>query len=155
MTSPEKLDFKSRLKLFCKSQIEQRIAAAQSAMALAQLAANSEEKSSAGDKYETGRAMAHREKDMMARQLAENVKELALLQSVDMAILYKKVEAGACVETTHGFFFLAAGLGRQDVDGQAILFLSPFSPLAKMLLGKVEGDEFHFNRLNARINHLY
>jgi hypothetical protein len=39
-------------------------------MESAQQSANSEEKSSAGDKYETSRAMGHLEKDMHARQLA-------------------------------------------------------------------------------------
>ena len=44
--------------------IKQRIAAATLAIENAQSAANAEEKSSAGDKYETSRAMSHLEKDM-------------------------------------------------------------------------------------------
>lgn len=49
-------------------RIEERITITKLAIANAQEAANSQDKSSAGDKYETGRAMGHLEKDMYARQ---------------------------------------------------------------------------------------
>jgi hypothetical protein len=57
MTSREKIAFKSKLKNFGLGMLRQRIGTAQEDMNRAQEAANSEEKSSAGDKYETGRAM--------------------------------------------------------------------------------------------------
>src|ERR1700736_1647953 len=78
----ERLAFKNRLKQWGLDLIGERMAAAKEAMEQAQEAANSEEKSSAGDKYETGRAMGHLQKDMHARQLAESVKELATLHAV-------------------------------------------------------------------------
>ena len=43
-------------------------------MANAQESANAEEKSSAGDKYETGRAMMQIERDKAAQQLNESMK---------------------------------------------------------------------------------
>ncbi len=64
----------------------------------AQQAANGEEKSSAGDKYETSRAMGHLQKDMHARQLAEQAKELAALHAVNVDLLYDTMATGAVIE---------------------------------------------------------
>ena len=47
----------------CCTYADSRIRVAQEAIQQAQQAANMEEKSTAGDKYETGRAMAHLEKE--------------------------------------------------------------------------------------------
>jgi sortase (surface protein transpeptidase) len=52
---------KTRLHSLCVSYVGQRIETAQRAIAIAQASANEETKSSAGDKYETGRAMAQLE----------------------------------------------------------------------------------------------
>ena len=54
----------------------------------AQASANSEEKSSAGDKYETSRALSHLDKDMHARLLFSNMKDIESLLSVNFDILY-------------------------------------------------------------------
>ena len=60
MTDHQKLSFKAfKLKNFALDLIGQRMTTAKEAMQQAQESANSEEKSSAGDKYETGRAMGH------------------------------------------------------------------------------------------------
>jgi len=85
MNDVEKIALKNTLKQYALALIEQRIATAREAIDQAQQAANQEEKSSAGDKYETGRAMGHLQKDMYARQLSENRKELAILHAVKIA----------------------------------------------------------------------
>ena len=77
MTDHEKIAFKNKLKEFCQSLIAQRIDAVKININQAQEAANNEEKSSAGDKYETSRAMNQLERDMHSRQMAESIKELA------------------------------------------------------------------------------
>jgi hypothetical protein len=126
--------------------IQQRIDAALLAMDNAQSAANSEEKSSAGDKYETGRAMSHLEKDMHARQLVANQHELAALTSVDCTTrLHVIVDAGSVVVCDEVKFFIAAGLGKMLFEGETILALSPNAPVAKLLLRKVAGSSFLFN----------
>src|SRR5688572_531041 len=98
MTRSEKIDFKHSLKQAGLAIIEQRIAAARSLMDDAQQAANGEEKSSAGDKYETSRAMGHLQKDMYARQLAEQAKELAALHAVNVDAIYEEATTGSLVQ---------------------------------------------------------
>ena len=146
MSDEEKIAFKQALKKWGLEVIGQRMATAKTAMEQAQEAANSEEKSSAGDKYETGRAMGHLQKDMHARQLAESMKELATLHAVPTETLYSEGRTGAFLTADGIGFFISAGLGKQVIDGQTILFLSPQAPLAKLLAGKKAGDTVSFNQ---------
>src|SRR5688500_18905247 len=135
VTNEEKITFKNKLKQFAVAVIEQRAAASKQAMDRAQEAANNEGKSSAGDKYETARAMGHLEKDMHARQLAEHLKDLGLLHGIDVHTICKTVTAGAFIQCEQAGFFIAAGLGKQVVNEQPIIFLSPQAPLIKLLIG--------------------
>ena len=57
---------KKQLYDLCQAVVQQRIDTARHAMTAAQESANEEGKSSAGDKYETGRAMAQIERDRHA-----------------------------------------------------------------------------------------
>jgi len=155
MTSQEMIALKTGLKKAGELLIAERIAMGKSAIANAQEAANSEGKSSAGDKYETGRAMGHLEKDMYARQLQENINELDKLQKVNTDIIYTTAQAGAFVKCQNHSFFIVAGLGKQLIDDQPIFFLSPNAPLAKLLLHKKKGDSFLFNKMDTLILEIY
>ena len=62
---------KPALHALCHAFIEQRIAAARTAMQAAQESSSSETKSSAGDKYETGREMANAERDRNAAHMQQ------------------------------------------------------------------------------------
>jgi hypothetical protein len=145
MEDPEKIAFKTRLKRRALDGIGERITVARESIDQSQQAANQEEKSSAGDKYETGRAMGHLQKDMYSRQLAESIKELAALHAVNTDMLYPTAGAGAFIRGDGIAFFIAAGLGRQQAEGQTIFFLSPQAPLAKTLQNKKPGDTLTFN----------
>ena len=151
----EKLLYKNKLKQWGTDQVRQRIQAAREAMQQAQDAANSEEKSSAGDKYETGRAMGHLQKNMHARQLAAAIQELALLQAVPTEIHYLAGAPGAILEVEGMIFFISVGLGKQQVEGQTVLFLSPQAPLAKLLLGRHAGESILFNQKTIVLKEVY
>lgn len=147
----ERISRKLLLKQFAEQLITQRITITVQAMNAAQDAANHEEKSSAGDKYETSRAMSHLEKDMHARQLLAHQQDLSALRDIDVQKIYTKPAPGAFVKTSNVSFFIAAGLGQQNVNGENIIFLSPISPLAKQLMLKKSGDEFEFKGKNKII----
>jgi hypothetical protein len=155
MTDLEKLAFKNSLKKWGLDLIGERMSAAKQAMEQAQEAANSEEKSSAGDKYETGRAMGHLQKDMHARQLAESVKELATLHALQTEPLCHEGRTGAFIQADDASFFISAGLGKQSIDGRIILFLSPQAPLAKLLEKKKAGDSIVFNQRTLVIRDVF
>lgn len=155
ITTEQKIQFKTKLKQFCRESIEARINVAKQAMAEAQEAANSEEKSSAGDKYETSRAMSHLQKDMQASQLSAYVKELAALHAVDVSKLYDQIETGSLVKAGNLFYFLGSGLGKHMVDDTSIIFLSPTAPLARGMLQRKKGEEFTFNGRSEMIEDLF
>jgi hypothetical protein len=154
-TDIEKKGVKKRLLYKCIELIEQRIAATIKAMANAQAAANSEEKSSAGDKYETSRAMSHLEKDMHSRQLTANRIELAALFSIDCSGLHDSVATGSYIQCEGYTFFIAAGLGKVNFEGEDIYLLSPNAPLAKLLFKKKKGDIFTFNKMEMIIKAVF
>jgi hypothetical protein len=155
MTDSEKIAFKNSLKRWALDHIGQRITAAREVIDQAREAANNEEKSSAGDKYETGRAMGHLQQEMHARQLSEYIKELAILHSVNTETLFSEGKAGAFLQGQDLAFFIAAGLGRHVINGQTVLFLSPQAPLAKLLQNKKSGDHITFNNINTTIQMVF
>jgi hypothetical protein len=155
MTDPEKLACKNKLKQWALDAISARVATAKEAMTQAQEAANSEEKSSAGDKYETGRAMGHLQKDMHARQLSESLKELAALRAIATEAICPDGRPGAFLGGDDIAFFIGPGLGKQTIEGRTVVFLSPLAPLAKLLQGKKPGDSIPFNNSTIQIREVF
>jgi hypothetical protein len=155
----EKIAFKIRLRRWALDLITQRITASREAIDQAQQAANNEEKSSAGDKYETGRAMGHLQKDMHARQLAESIKELANLHAINVETLYQTAAPGAFIQCKDSAFFIAAGLGKQkpedDINYGILYFLSPQAPLATAIQNKKPGESFVFNNNTITILEIF
>lgn len=126
----------------CRALIEQRRASALEAMQAAQEAANGEGKSSAGDKYETARAMAHADRDRAARQLAEADDLAAQLARIEQMTPTTEGAArvGHLVVTDRGMYLLGLGLGRVAAGPPAVFALSLQAPAAKPLLGAKVGD---------------
>lgn len=155
MTKEVQLALKQQLKQFAEQQLQQRIAVIREKMEAAQQSANSEEKSSAGDKYETSRAMNHLEKEMHGKQLAENLKELSLLYEINVNNVYDKVAAGTVVQCDTVCFFIAAGLGKHTIDNTTVIFLSPHAPLAAQLRQKQVGEEWVFNKQPLTIQAIF
>jgi hypothetical protein len=139
------LAFKAQLKAASIAILKERIAAAQMAMNAAQDAANSEDKSSAGDKYETSRAMGQLDRDMFARQWADAQHEMDLVNSLNVDTLYPTPCFGAIVKCNMATFYISRGLGTIDVDGHKVILLSPLAPVAINLQNKQPGDTFLLN----------
>ena len=155
MQIERKIQYKKRLYQYCIEIIQERIDATIQSMQDAQATANSEEKSSAGDMYETGRAMSHLEKDMHARQLAANKNELAALLAVDCNSLYTFIAPGSIVICKEDSFFIAAGLGKVSFENETIYLLSPNAPLAKSMLNKIAGNTMSFNNKEIAIKDVF
>jgi hypothetical protein len=155
MNPSEKINLKEQLKAECIRLLELRLQNSRQAMNRAQEAANEEEKSSAGDKYETGRAVSQLDRDMNARQMEEVQRELAIVLATDVKTVYNRVTTGAYISCTAADFFVAAGLGKILVDGKTIIALSPKAPLAIAMQGKGAGQKFIFLNKEFEINTVY
>lgn len=121
-----------------------RVENARKAMNDAQQAANSEEKSTAGDKYDTSRAMSQNVRDMNAKQLQEALKDLAILQQINPQLNAQVVGVGTVVKTTAGNYFIAISGGPYTVLNETYYSLSTAAPLGQVLVGKRNGDSFLF-----------
>lgn len=130
----------------CFDYVDQRMETSRQAMKNAQDSANTEEKSSAGDKYETGRAMAQIERDKAAQQLEEAIKLKGILGKINPIARNTKVGLGSLVITEANGFYLAISLGKVSIEGTDFLVIAPNSPMGQVLLNLKERDEFSFNK---------
>jgi len=148
-------EIKRQLYTHCLTYVEQRITRARQAMDAAQEAANAESKSSAGDKYETTRAIMQLEKEMHMGQLAEALKLKKELELLAIDQPYERVLPGSLVLTDTVRLFIAISVGKVVLDSQEYLVVSAVSPLGAKLGGAVTGNEVSFNGKVFRIQVIY
>lgn len=145
---------KQKLQQACLSYVEDRLASLEAAIKNIQQSANEETKSTAGDKYETGRAMAQLEIDKHQSQRVELVKmkhELLRIPVADSAVLIKP---GSLVFTSHGNYFIAIPAGKQQVDNDTFFVVSVGSPIAQKLLGLAVGEVAILNQQEIKIQEI-
>lgn len=141
-------DIKEQLYALCITYVRTRMHAAEQAIAEAQQSANNDTKSSAGDKYETGREMAQQETNRNLSQLNEANKLMVALQQISAAGKAATAEAGSLVTTNNGAFYIAISAGSLQLDGMSYFAVSPASPIGLQLKGKSAGDKFALNGKN-------
>lgn len=139
----------------CKTHIEKRMQTIQDRLASIEESRNEETKSSAGDKYETGRAMMQMEEDKVKRQLSELVLMRKALSEIRFDQTFEYVRTGSLVETDQGHFYLTVGVGKIKLEDQSYFCISPNSPIGRLLVGKKEGDQLTFNGLTRKIEAVY
>ena len=136
---------KQQLYNLCVAYVQKRMQAAEDAFRAAEQASNDDTKSSAGDKYETGRAMMQQEKDRNTIQLNEAAKLMVALNLIGTKGTSAVVEMGSLVITNNGSFYLAISAGTLLVDGVSYFAVSPASPIGMKLKGLKAGDGFELN----------
>lgn len=109
-----------------------------------------ETKSSAGDKYETSRAMSQQELDKINTQLQEIARQLALIPHLESISNSAVIQNGSIVETNKGVFFIGLPLGSLLIDEKTVFCIGAAAPLAQQLNGNsagaqitVNGNQFH------------
>lgn len=112
---------------------------------------NSETKSSAGDKHETGRAMLQLEREKLGRQLLEAEKTAKLLQKVKTTKQGDTAILGSLINTNTSSYYIAISAGKFEFNGQDIYCISANTPIGKLLMNKTQGDIFTFNKIQHKI----
>jgi transcription elongation GreA/GreB family factor len=138
-------DLKKQLHQLCTDFVQQRMANVQQAILSAEQSAAEDTKSSAGDKYETGREMLQQEKDRGMAQLTEANKLLIALNRISTAGKSAKAEEGSVVNTNNGNFYISVSAGSLTLGGETYFAISAASPVGARLTGCKQGDEFTFN----------
>lgn len=112
---------------------------------------NNDTKSSAGDKYETSRAMMQQEMDNaeaiihQVKMFKNELRRLPIEEKSDQVI------SGSFVETDKGLYFIGLSIGKIEIQNQIVYAISTASPLGKLLLHKKVGDEIHLNNMKQSI----
>jgi len=148
---PSPLAIKARLLAHCRAETDARIRGLTDALAGIEASRNAETKSSAGDKFETGRAMMQMEEAKLNRQLAEALTVRNTLDQIKAEGGTDRVAAGSLVATNRGNYFLGVGLGKVTLDKRVFFCTSLESPVGRQLLGKQVGERFEYNELTFEV----
>lgn len=145
---------KSKIRDVFIDLLQQKIATLNKELEAVREAANSETKSSMGDKYETGREMMMQERNRLGGQLEVFADQLAAFNSIKLDKKYSKVSYGSMVQTSEVIFFLSTATGPLKIDGHSVFAISGEAPIAKTMIGKQVGDTFSFNNKSFTIKEI-
>ncbi|MEZ4801081.1 MAG: hypothetical protein R2809_15170 [Flavobacteriales bacterium] len=128
----------------CTSIIQSKIDGVQEQLSELRKSAESESKSTSGDKHETGRAMIHLEQEQLMKQLGELNNQMSQIIELKNSESKPNIHSGSIVHTNLGVFFFGVALGKVQLEDTAIMVISLASPLGKLFLGKTKDDTITF-----------
>lgn len=117
-------------------------------------ALESESKSSAGNKHETGRAMVQLEREKLGEQIKTTDRNLDILIPLEMHKTSKKAGLGSLVKTDHINYYIAISTPAVNIDNTDYFCISAQSPIGKLLLGKKVGEGISFNGKTSTITEI-
>jgi len=134
--------FKEKVYAHFAARLDEKITALQQELSDLAESLRHETKSTAGDKYETARAMLHIEQENRTGQLAVLLQQKAILES--LAVKHNSpaagVQPGSLVQTDKGYMLVATALGKAVIDGHTVFAISADAPLGRQLSGKFAGQ---------------
>lgn len=139
------ISLKNTLYTYCIDYVTERITRLKTEIKKTQSSANEETKSSAGDKYETGRAMAQLEIEKNTKQLAEAERLQAMLLAIHTDLVSEIIIPGSLVTTSKGIFYISISIGLAEIDKKLYFIIAPDSPIGKLFMGKKAGDIVSWN----------
>ncbi|TBH73871.1 3-oxoacyl-ACP synthase [Aquirufa nivalisilvae] len=136
-------------------RLEQNIQEAQLAYVQAKESRDSDTKSSAGDKYETGREMMQREMDKCSALIDQNRHSMQIIQHVPIHRTYESIDKGALIVTDRGSYYMLVGLGKISLEQKDYFAISPESPIGSLFLGKKVGEFILLREQKITIQDIY
>lgn len=138
----------------CFDYVNKRINEVEFAIESANNSLKEDTKSSAGDKYETGREMIQQDLNRLQQQFVLANEDKALLERVKGVEGTRIVSTGSLVETDKGvWYFITISIGRLSKFPN-VYVVSPKSPIGVLLLGKQLGEKVEFNNQAFAVNQL-
>lgn len=139
----------------CHAAILSRISTAEHALTAASDASQDDTKSSAGDKFETGREMMQQEMNRHGQLLAEAKLLLHALGHISPSSVHTTVQSGSVVHTDKGIFFIGVGIGNVMAGDKRVYAISLSAPIGKLFIGSKPGDLLKFNHTSYHIQEVY
>lgn len=113
-------------------------------------------KSSAGDKFETGRETMSRDLMTVENQLKQanfEFDELCRFQAIKEPSA--TIQEGSLVQLGPDKYLISISLGQITVDGQKLFMMSKNSPLGEILVGRKKNDQVEFRGKCLQITELF
>ncbi len=147
------MTLKNQIHNACLLYVAQNIEMLQNNIRVAQESSQSDTKSSAGDKYETTRAMMQIEIENCSKRLQEAQKQYQILAEITVKNVdsVNSVGLGSLVLTNQGTFFVSVGIGQLEVENKKYFVISPQSPIGMLLMNKKVGESFLFRELKYEL----
>lgn len=136
---------KKALFTYCKDYLFEKESELSQYLKNAQESLEKEQKSSAGDKHETSRAMVQIEIDKYGKQLAQHKKLGQVLNMMKPEVKTDAVTVGSLVRTSQGLFYIGIPIGPKQVEDETIFFISLASPIGQKMKGLALNDSFELN----------
>ncbi|MHA8073331.1 hypothetical protein ACRZ9O_02250 [Aquirufa sp. HETE-40SA] len=127
---------KSEIHANLRSILEKTLDEARREYVLAKESRDTDTKSSAGDKFETGREMMQREMDKLSALVDNTLYSLSKLDRLADLPASVVISEGSLVETDQETYYISIGYGKLD----EVYVISIESPLGVELKGKKVGD---------------
>lgn len=135
----------------CEQFIQQKITALQDAMQGLKQDLENESKSSAGDKFETGREMINIEWNKLSNQLQQYEQMQSVIYRISLQGATGTVKTGSLVFTEKANYFISIPAGEMIVQGTKFYAIGSKAPVAIAMLGKTENESYTFNQQSVRI----
>ena len=148
-------EIRQQLHAQCTSYVQKKLETLYDAIRLAQESANSEDKSSAGDKHETSRSMAQLEQEKLSLQLLEAQKMQQALRQISPDRVNRQIAAGSVVLTSQGNYYISISAGRLLVDNVAYFAVSPVSPIGMAFYRSDIKKGFVFNNQHFSVKKVF
>jgi len=142
---------KSEIYAACIAQQQTKIEELQNAIDKVQESIVGEDNSTAGNKFETARAMGQEEMDRLNQTMNVAVRDMNILNQIDAEKPCDSVQLGAHIVTDKKEMYMAVGMGRLVIGGKNVFVVSPTSPIGQQLMGLEKGGELNFGGKKEKI----
>ena len=137
--------FKQQVQESCQHLLKSKIKQLMDEEKSAKASAESDTKSSMGDKHETAREMVQQEREQIGKRIAESEKLLTDLLRMNENKKTHLIQPGSLVKCSMGWIYLTVSLGSIHVEDQKVNVISLESPFGKLITNKTKGDEVILN----------
>ena len=145
------MKIKQQLHLKCQELLQNRLRVVEKNMNDIYNNLESETKSTAGDKHETGRAMLHLEREKLGHQLAIINNQLQVFNKINLEAQTSRVVLGSLVYTTQANYFISVSMGELKAGKIRAYAISPISPVGQALMLKAVDETVFYNNQKIKI----
>ena len=145
------MKIKQQLHLKCQELLQNRLRVVEKSMNDIYNNLESETKSTAGDKHETGRAMLHLEREKLGHQLAIINNQLQVSNKINLEAQISRVVLGSLVYTTQANYFISVSMGELKAGKIRAYAISPMSPVGQALMLKAVDETVFYNNQKIKI----